>query len=330
VRAQYPLKRLVIEPTYSCNLHCWHCYVYRSARAVHRMAHVGDSLPLSFWRQVLRSAPEGISVHFTGGEVFTYPKARDLLACAATRFPFTLSTNGTFLDTRTCQYLAQLAPRHVTISILGTPSIHDTITGVPGAYHGAAGAVERLSRLLPAGRVDVNFVLLPENVSAVAEVARRVEDLGAARLVIQLFDPALSRCGIAAGLEVPAPQNLDWSGVDLPRLRQVLEIAQSRNRPGIEIALASTMTPAEIIDYISGGFDIRLWACTERFDTLRCSPTGVVYTCTGLVIGSLERQATLDLWQSKKYVAFRQDRSGAALERDCIGCCKMHRRRIAR
>ncbi len=324
--AQHSFKRLVIEPTYACNLHCTHCYVYRSARAAGRMAHIRDSLPLSFWKRVLLSAPEDITVHFTGGELFEYPEMFGLLEYTSARFPFTLSTNGTHLDLQACQLLAALAPRQVTVSILGTEPIHDAITHVRGSYRKATSTIECLSRLLPAGRVYVNFVLLPENAHVVAQVVQRVEKLGAARMVIQLFDPALNRCGIVAGLEPLAPQSLDWSGVGLAKLAQILEAIQHRDSRNMPVLLASDMTPAEIVEYISGGFDINQWTCAEQFDTLRCSPAGRVYTCTGLEIGSMEQQGVIELWQSQAYTAFRQARMDAALENGCSGCCKIRRK----
>jgi len=323
----HPLKRLVIEPTYACNLRCTHCYVYRSARAVGRVAHLRETRPVSFWQGVVQSAPDAIRVHFTGGELMAYPAIFELLESTAGRFPFSLSTNGTLLDPAACKRLVGLSPHHVTVSILGTEPIHDAITGVAGSFGRAVRAIKDLARLLPAGRVSVNFVLLPENAPVIVDVTRFVETLGVAGLVIQLFDPALNRCGVVAGVrDVPPPRRLDWSGVDLDGVEQTLEEINRRDSRDLAVLLASSMTPAEIVDYLSGEFDINRWTCSEVFDTMRCSPAGKVYTCNGLEIGALDRQSVLELWHSERFTAFRQAYSNTVLQPGCEGCCKIRKR----
>jgi MoaA/NifB/PqqE/SkfB family radical SAM enzyme len=323
---QFPIKRLVIEPTYACNLRCLHCYVHRSARAVKRLHTIREALPVSSWQKILQTVPAGISIHFTGGEIFVYPEIFTLLERTSTRFPFTVSTNGTRLRLEACRHLADLNPSHVTISILGTESIHDALTGVRGSYKKAVSTINALGQFLPHDRLSVNFVLLPQNAFALVDVASQVERLGAARLVIQLFDPALNRCGIVAGVnKVPEPSYLDWSEINLDGLRKMLEEVKHFASGKLDIVLASDMTPEEIVAYVSGTFDFKYWRCAEVFNTMRCSPIGTVYTCTGLEIGSLEQHSILDLWRSAKFDAFRQDHIQSVLEPSCIGCCKIRR-----
>jgi len=324
----HTLKRLVIEPTYACNLRCTHCYVYRSARAVRRAAHLQDSRPVCFWQGVLHSAPDGIGVHFTGGELFVYSGVFELLESAGSRFPFSLSTNATLLNPTACNRLAELAPHHVTVSILGNEPVHDAITGVAGSFCRTVKAIEDLTQRLPSGRVSVNFVLLPENASAVVDVIKFVEGFDVSGMVIQLFDPALNRCGIVAGVEnIPPPRALDWSGVDLDHVAQILERVRRRAISDLPVLLASSMTPTEIVNYLSGVFDTDEWKCSDVFDTMRCSPTGKVYTCNGLEIGDLGQRSVLELWHSERFTTFREARSSTVLEPGCEGCCKIRRKR---
>jgi MoaA/NifB/PqqE/SkfB family radical SAM enzyme len=320
------LRRLVIEPTYACNLHCQHCYVRRSARAVGRTANLEENRPVSFWQEMLRNIPPGISLHFTGGELFVYPEIFALLECTRDRFSFTISTNATCLDPEACERLADLAPRHVTVSLLGPEPIHDAITGVPGSYRRTLRAVQTLRDWLPDEGLSVNFVLLPVNVTALEAVIHLVERLGIAKLVIQLFDPALNRCGIVAGVDVvPPPDDLDWSQIDLNTLRRTLTSIQSSPGCAPQVLLASSMTTDEIISYISGRIKLEQWTCAEVFDTLRCSPTGQAYTCTGLALGSLAQHSPLEIWESSKFVGFRQSHLQAGLRAGCVGCCKIRR-----
>jgi MoaA/NifB/PqqE/SkfB family radical SAM enzyme len=320
------LRRLVIEPTYACNLRCQHCYVRRSAGAVGQFAQLGHSRTVSFWQSVLQKTPQNLQIHFTGGELFSYPGIFSLLEYTRDRFPFTLSTNGTTLNQEDCRRLAELYPRHITISLLGPKQIHDAITGLPGSYDRAIAAIQALIRLLPRETLSVNFVLLPVNAMTLDEVVRVVECLGVGKMVVQLFDPALNRCGIVAGVEnIPPPEYLDWSETDLGILQRSITHIQHQRRERLDVLLASEMTSEEIIRFISGDLDLKQWTCAEVFDTLRCSPTGQAYTCTGLALGSLDHRSPLEIWESPGFMAFRQSHIHSGLPSDCLGCCKIRR-----
>jgi pyruvate-formate lyase-activating enzyme len=332
------LKRLVIEPTYRCNLHCTHCYIWRSAEAVGRSIDARKTLPVVFWLRILAELPGAVGIHFTGGEIFAYPDIFVLLEAAVPR-PFSLVTNGVLLDLKTCTRLAELGPDHVTISLLGDQAAHDAITGRQGSFRQACASLQYLARLLPAGRLTVNTVLLPQNWSSLPAVAQIAKNLGATNMVVQLFDPTTHRCGISAGISPrPTAQPLDWSGVPRDRLQVMLESliavevysalssTTCTGLPGFRVHLASEMAPVEILAGLDGRFDWRLWRCSEVFDSMRCSPLGEVYTCTGSKIGSLGSQPALVLWQSPAYQAFRAGRSRLLLDDSCAGCCKIRRR----
>lgn len=325
------LRRLVIEPTYACNLSCDHCYVVRTARAINRVEHLKDIFPVSFWSEVLRDVPHKTIVHLTGGEIFVYPGIFELLERTAGRNPFTLITNGSLLDRACCERLAGLGPSHVTISINGNENIHDEITGVEGSFRKSVETIRTLGSFLPAEKLSVNFVLLPANYMTIHEVCRILEDAGAERLVVQLFDPALFRCGIAAGTQNPPSfQYLDWSGSDLSKLRNLLEEIACRADGNLSIHLASGMTPSEILAFLSGEYRHGDWMCSEVFDSMRCSPTGDVYTCNGLKMGELGKNRVMDIWYSAAFEAFRQSSFRRTVGPECMGCCKARRRPVER
>jgi MoaA/NifB/PqqE/SkfB family radical SAM enzyme len=291
------------------------------------MEYLEDVYPVSFWQEVLHHTPNDITVHFTGGEIFTYPQMFALLEITAGRHPFTLITNGSILDKADCQRLAELSPSHVTISINGNEQIHDSITGVTGSYSKTVNTIRTLAGLLPGGCLSINFVLLPENYRVIPGAAKYLEEIGIERMVIQLFDPALNRCGIAIGAgHRPSPQPPDWSNIDLYQVRKLLEELDNRNYPKLFICKASDMKPEEIVDFLSGKFDKDKWKCSEVFDSMRCSPTGNVYTCSGIKIGELGRKNVVDTWNSSIYKAFRQNNSHMTLKPGCEGCCKVRKK----
>lgn len=325
------LRRLVIEPTYACNLRCEHCYVMRAAKATNRVEHLNHILPVSFWQKVLQEIPKEIIIHFTGGEIFTYPEIFELMEITARRNAFTLVTNGSILDEEDCERLTKLSPSHVTISINGNEKLHDSITGVTGSYRKTMETTYRLAGLLSKERLNVNFVLLPGNYMTLPDLIPLIKETGFKRMVIQLFDPALSRCGIALGTQhTLSSQSLDWSRVDLDELQKILEATSEWNDRNFTVHLASGMTPQEIMTYLSGKFNNDIWMCSEVFYSMRCSPTGDVYICNGKKIGELGQNKVMDIWDSAAYKAFRQGHFQKALGPECEGCCKVRRKKDGR
>jgi hypothetical protein len=152
-------------------------------------------------------------------------------------------------------------------------------------------------------------------------------DAGIGKMVVQLFDPALFRSGIAVETQHPrAYQPLDWSKVNLFELQNLLEEIKIKKNRDLSIRFASDMTPSEIVAFLAGEFNKDIWMCDEVFDSMRCSPKGYVYTCNGTKMGELGQNSVLDIWNLPAYKTFRHGHWHKNLDPECTGCCKVRRK----
>jgi radical SAM protein with 4Fe4S-binding SPASM domain len=145
---QIPL-HAIIELTYRCNIDCVHCYCQHLTNT-----HGRRELGTDEWKGVLdQLAQLGVlNLTLSGGEILVHrdfwkiaPHAKSL------HFSLTLFTNGTMIDEKCADLLAELRPTSIEISILGaTEESHDRLTRIRGTWKRMMRATELLrERNLP-------------------------------------------------------------------------------------------------------------------------------------------------------------------------------------
>ncbi|MCF6149434.1 MAG: radical SAM protein [Candidatus Kuenenia sp.] len=130
---------LLIHLLDKCNLHCKHCYLDASS-------HGKCVLPLDLVKRTMDEADDlGInSLQFSGGEPFLYPYIQEVLCAAKGRkFNVVLSTNGTCIDDRAADLLADINASVVT-SIDGPSDYHDMFRGKKSCFSKAEAGIARL------------------------------------------------------------------------------------------------------------------------------------------------------------------------------------------
>lgn len=130
---------LLIHLLDTCNLHCKHCYLDASQ-------HKNTVLPLYLVKSVIDEADNlGIkSVQFSGGEPFLYPDLYAVLASTqAKKFNVSLSTNGTLINDKIAELLAQMNI-FVVVSIDGPPTYHNNFRQREGSFEQTADGIARL------------------------------------------------------------------------------------------------------------------------------------------------------------------------------------------
>ncbi len=140
-----------LEVTFRCNLRCAHCYQEHTSPA--RLA--AGELSLAEIQDILdQAAAEGcLWLLLTGGEPFMRSDFLDIYAYAKRKgFVVTLFTNGTLITDRVADFLADLPPLGIEISLYGaTQETYERVTGIPGSHARCIEGIERLlSRRLPA------------------------------------------------------------------------------------------------------------------------------------------------------------------------------------
>lgn len=164
-----------VEVTQRCNNKCIHCYNNLAA---------GDTkakdteLSLEEHYRIIDDITEAgcLWLLFTGGEIFlrndfldiyTYAKRKGLL--------ITLFTNGTLITADIADYLAQLPPFSIEVTLYGsTQMTYESITGVPGSYDRCLRGIRLLmDRNLP---LKLKTMAITHNKHELKEMERFVEE----------------------------------------------------------------------------------------------------------------------------------------------------------
>lgn len=134
-----------VELTRRCNLRCIHCYC--NLPAGDRQAKARE-LPAADWERILRETAElgCLWMVITGGEPLLHPEFRRIFRSARDcGLLLTLFTNGVLIDEGMADFLAEVAPFRVEITMYGaTAATYEGVTRVPGSFDRAIAAVERL------------------------------------------------------------------------------------------------------------------------------------------------------------------------------------------
>jgi len=156
---------VVWNATKGCNLACAHCYASATRRAA------PDELTTTEAASFLDDlAAFGVpAVLLSGGEPLTRPDLFELVERGRARgLRFTLSSNGTLIDTALAGTLAAAGVVYVGISIDGSEAVHDRLRRQRGAHARALGGLRALGR---AGvKRGVRFTLTPDTVSELPAV----------------------------------------------------------------------------------------------------------------------------------------------------------------
>lgn len=163
---------VIFELTYHCNLSCKHCYILEN----NRRELSGEKV-----KGILDQLVDMGTFYlcFTGGEIFTRSDCLDILAYAKRKgFLIVILTNGTLIDQNIADFLKEIKPRGIEISLLGAvPETHDAITGMVGSFDKT---VEAIKLLVAHGiKVTTKTSLMKSNIKEYKQIKALSENLGA-------------------------------------------------------------------------------------------------------------------------------------------------------
>lgn len=170
--------KLTLATTYVCNHKCNHCGIWTRRPKGEMVTEDFDAL--------FAANPSIRWLDLTGGEPTARPDLPDIVRSAGRHLPDLLvlhfPTNGTLPDKAVAAARAatESTAAHVivTVSLDGTPAVHDAIRGIPGAWDGAIETFARL-RDLPHVEVVLGMTLTPENAGSTRQTfAAAAERLG--------------------------------------------------------------------------------------------------------------------------------------------------------
>ncbi len=208
---------LHVELTSFCNNRCLHCYVLQSNH--YKPQHLPLNFVMALWEA---AAAEGVLfLALTGGEPLLHPDFPRLYEAAIRQgFLVTLLSNGTLIDEPMADFLAELMPYYISLSVYGVSAdTYARVTGNPAGQAASFKAIELLrKRQVP---LRVNFMLLRENYQEWPEFVRWAEQSGLPYSLDGGITPA--QCGDLAPLEhALSAEELARIECSLPRGRREL------------------------------------------------------------------------------------------------------------
>ena len=146
-----------------CNFACKMCYVRKTPEQIRRE---GKALiPWQAWLELAKQCRDAGTLYLllTGGEPFLYPGFRELYTqLHKMGFILYINSNGTMIDAQTVDWLKQIAPGRVNITLYGAgPETYQRICGHADGYQRAMDAIRMLQEAnIP---VVINASMIPEN-----------------------------------------------------------------------------------------------------------------------------------------------------------------------
>ena len=158
--------------TYRCNLKCIHCYIPDSFRR--------EELPYDDVCQILDEASENgcIWLQLTGGEPLVRCDFLDIYTYAVRKgMRVSIDTNGTLITSKIVNYLQELPPYYVEISLHGnTQRTHESITRQPGSFENC---IHGINLLVEAGiSVKLKTIIMTINKDEICDMAENAHGLG--------------------------------------------------------------------------------------------------------------------------------------------------------
>jgi MoaA/NifB/PqqE/SkfB family radical SAM enzyme len=329
---------VVYEATMRCNLKCEFCYV-------------GDLLNVEGeWREELglealaRAFPEkqGLQVSLTGGEIFVRKDIVEVLDLFRKK-KYTcgyLTTNGTAIDEKRAEALAELAARgflrHVSVSIDGPGERHDEARGVKGTFARTTAGLARLQAAARAKgaalRVSINTTVARESLESLVQMVDVAESLGIDAIGLNHLmyatpdevDQTLKILGeteraIVATFVTPDP-GLAPAEVG----RQVAALEARCREKRVRFDYRPKVHAPLVQNYYTPGTPM-LGRCLYPFLNARVGFSGKMYFCPfiRIEVGDLRTSTIEEAWNGERYVGLRRTLLERKLFPVCRHCCKV-------
>lgn len=304
------VKKLYIQPTTRCNLHCRTCIrnIWNDPESQMSMS--------TFQRLVesLDGLPHLTRVVFSGfGEPLTHPNILEMVEAVRKRdLAVTLGSNGLLLEAKMAHELVKLGVDRLVVSVDGVkPETYANIRG--GKLHQVLNHLRILNRvksqlgsLTPA--LGIEFVVLRSNIAELAEMAGLASRLNAARVLVSNVLPYTEemRSEILYGYEPRTPFSAGgwpviadawvmWGTLELPRLHW-----------GAERRCRFVQDRAVVVG-CDGGVS-PCYPLSQNYSYFTVD--GRKKQVCRYVLGNVNEQPLAEIWMSEEYVRFRSEVRG--------------------
>lgn len=316
-----------------CNLHCSMCSAFEFRQQRFTEMSVSD-----LERVVSSVAGFRPTFYFGGGEPLVRDDILDLVAVVKARnLPLGMVTNGLLLTPSRGEKMKKLGLDHILVSLHGTESTHDLVTGTPGAFRRTTENIQAFCQKPRRTSVMLNFVLSLDNIDEIEELIMLGKRLGVDRVRIEhlLFITAAEMRQHSQWCEKHLPHTLlpaVHASTLVCQMAAVAGFSESlphklkkiKERHGSFVFIKPALAQAEIKAWYTEGYRSRRH-CLFVWRSLFLDPEGNVIPCqhyAGLKFGNALREPLLEVWNSPRYRLFRRTIRKGLLPA-CSRCCKL-------
>lgn len=168
---------VVWNATRRCNLKCIHCYSYSED-----VQYEGELTTDEAKRFIDSLAEFGVPVLlFSGGEPLLRKDLFELIShTKKSGIRAVISTNGTLIDEKKAELLAEAGLSYVGISIDGLKNIHDKFRGVNGSFESSIAGIRACKKV--GVKVGLRFTINKANVEDIPGIFKLLEEEGIPRI----------------------------------------------------------------------------------------------------------------------------------------------------
>jgi radical SAM protein with 4Fe4S-binding SPASM domain len=312
-----------LEVTMRCNLRCQHCYIPGERRA----SRSERELSLAEIERILDEVTDAgcLWLLLTGGEPLLRRDFLDIYAYALRKgLILTLFSNGTLVNRRIADYLAEWRPFNIEISLYGaTQETYERVTGITGSYARCRRGIDLLlERKLP---LSLKTVVMTLNQHELEQMKALADSLGVQFRFDPIINPALDGSARPSFLRLTAEEVVEIEKADPDRARrwpehfrqnQVMPISDRRmylcgaGKQAFHIDAAGRLCPC--LTARRPSYDLRSGSFQEGWDQFLPQVTTRQYSanfpCLGCELRFLCAQcpavAELEHGESEKQVEF--------------------------
>lgn len=304
------VRKLYIEPTSRCNLHCRTCI--RNS-----WEDPEEEISLSTFKRLAESLdklPDLNRVVFTGfGEPLTHPNILEMIRVVREQdLGVTVGSNGLLLTDEIARELVRLGVDRLVVSVDGVrPETYASVRGamLSQVLHNIRvfnEVKEQLGSLTPA--LGIEFVVLQSNYAELADLTRLASRLNANRVLVSnvlpyteemyreiLYGYEPRQPFKAGGWPVKADAWVTWGTLEFPHMHW-----------GAERRCRFVEDRALVVGW-DGGVS-PCYALSHHYDYLAVD--GMKKTVNRYVLGNVNTESLPDIWMSEDYVRFRSEVRG--------------------
>lgn len=304
------VRKLYIQPTSGCNLHCRTCIrnVWDDPEA---------QMPMNTFQRLMESLgdlPYLTRVVFTGfGEPLTHPNILEMIQAVGDRdVAVTIGSNGLLLDAEMAREMVKLGVDRLVVSVDGArPETYAAVRGarlseILSNIRTLNEVKSQLGSLTPA--LGIEFVVMRSNVSELAELTGLASRLNAARVLVSNVLPYTEEIQTeilygyeprppfsAGGWPVKADAWVMWGALELPRMHW-----------GAERRCRFVQDRAIVVGW-DGGVS-PCYALSHNYSYFTVD--GRKKQVSRYVLGNVNEQSLAETWMSGEYVRFRSEVRG--------------------